>query len=57
MTLSTLQVHKYVEGMEETQLQVSTGRVRISCQDPYTNPAWSPWSAWQDLDATQQSHL
>ncbi|XP_068005432.1 interleukin-12 subunit beta-like [Melanerpes formicivorus] len=51
------QVDKYVEGVEETQLQVGTQRVRISCQDPYTNPAWSPWTAWQDLDATQQSQL
>ncbi|XP_054059375.1 interleukin-12 subunit beta-like [Rissa tridactyla] len=51
------QVDKYVEGAEETQLQERAQRVRISCQDPYINPAWSPWSAWQDVDAAQQRQL
>ncbi|XP_075606894.1 interleukin-12 subunit beta-like [Balearica regulorum gibbericeps] len=51
------QVDKYVEGAEETRLQERARRVRISCQDPYANPTWSPWSAWQDVDAAQQSRL
>ncbi|KAM6269890.1 interleukin-12 subunit beta-like [Porphyrio hochstetteri] len=51
------QVDKYVEGAEEMQLQERARRVRISCRDPYTSPAWSPWSAWQDVDAAQQSRL
>ncbi|XP_075004337.1 interleukin-12 subunit beta-like [Calonectris borealis] len=51
------QVVKYVEGAEETQLQERTRRVRISCQDPYANPTWSPWSTWQDVNAAQQRRL
>lgn len=52
-----LQVDKYVEGAEETRLQERARRVRISCQDPYANPAWSPWSDWQDVDAAPQRRL
>ncbi|XP_027586402.1 interleukin-12 subunit beta-like [Pipra filicauda] len=44
------QVERFVEGMEETQVQVGARRVRISCRDPHTPLAWSPWSPWQDLD-------
>ncbi|KAM9663402.1 interleukin-12 subunit beta-like isoform 1-T1 [Morphnus guianensis] len=51
------QVHRYVEGVEELQLQDRMRRVRISCQDPYANHAWSPWSAWKDVDAAQQHRL
>ncbi|KAM9294971.1 interleukin-12 subunit beta-like [Morus bassanus] len=51
------QVDKYTEGAEEMWLQDRARRVRISCQDPYANPAWSPWSAWQDVDAAQQRQL
>ncbi|XP_050177465.1 interleukin-12 subunit beta-like [Myiozetetes cayanensis] len=51
--LPPLQVERFVEGVEETQVQVGAQRVRISCRDPYTPPAWSPWSPWQDLNAPQ----
>ncbi|XP_075566009.1 interleukin-12 subunit beta-like [Pelecanus crispus] len=51
------QVDKYVEGTEETQLRECARRARISCQDPFTNPAWSPWSAWQGLGAARQCRL
>ncbi|KAM9286830.1 interleukin-12 subunit beta-like [Cariama cristata] len=47
---TALQADEYVEGAEEMQLRDWVRRVRISCRDPYTNPAWSPWSAWQDGD-------
>lgn len=56
VTCPALQVHRYVEGVEEMQLQDRMRRVRISCQDPYAN-AWSPWSAWKDIDAAQQHRL
>ncbi|KAM6071906.1 interleukin-12 subunit beta-like [Theristicus caerulescens] len=51
------QVDKYVESAEETRLQERARRVRISCQDPYANSAWSPWSAWQDVGAARQHWL
>ncbi|XP_042664162.1 interleukin-12 subunit beta-like [Tyto alba] len=51
------QVDKYVEGAEETRLRARARRVRISCQDPYAKPAWSPWTAWQGVDVTQQRQL
>ena len=54
VTCLALQVDKYVEGAEETQLQEHARRVRISCRDLYANPAWSPWTTWQDVGATQQ---
>ncbi|XP_072783967.1 interleukin-12 subunit beta-like [Taeniopygia guttata] len=47
------QVEQFVEGAEETPVPVGAGWVRISCRDPYTPPAWSPWSAWMGLDAPQ----
>lgn len=46
-----------MEGAEETQLWVDAQRVRISCQDPFSNLAWSPWSTWQDLNATLQRQI
>lgn len=52
-----LQQEKFVEGAEETQLWVDAQRVRISCQDPFSNLAWSPWSTWQDLNATLQRQI
>ncbi|XP_064919014.1 interleukin-12 subunit beta-like [Columba livia] len=51
------QVDRYVEGTEELRLQGRVRRVRISCQDPYANPAWSPWSSWQDVGAARQPRL
>ncbi|OPJ81201.1 interleukin-12 subunit beta-like [Patagioenas fasciata monilis] len=51
------QVDRYVEGTEELRLQGRVRRVRISCQDPYANPAWSPWSTWQDVGAVRQPRL
>lgn len=51
--LPPLQVEQFVEGAEETPVQVGARRVRISCRDPYTPPAWSPWSTWMDLNAPQ----
>ncbi|KAJ7425419.1 interleukin-12 subunit beta-like protein [Willisornis vidua] len=51
--LNGTQVQQFVEGVEETEVQVDAQRVRISCRDPYTAPAWSPWSPWQDLSAPQ----
>lgn len=48
-----LQVEQFVEGVEETLVPAGARRVRISCRDPYTPPAWSPWSAWMGLDAPQ----
>ncbi|CAN0023984.1 unnamed protein product, partial [Bubo scandiacus] len=41
------QVDEYVEGAEQTRLPELARRVRIRCRDPYANPAWSPWTAWQ----------
>ncbi|XP_035182346.1 interleukin-27 subunit beta-like [Oxyura jamaicensis] len=51
------QVEKFVEGTEETIVQGHVRRVRISCQDPYSKPSWSPWSPWQVVDAAQQHRL
>ncbi|XP_064306860.1 interleukin-12 subunit beta-like [Phalacrocorax carbo] len=50
------QVDKYMEDAE-VWLQERVQRVRISCQDPYASHAWSPWSAWQDIDAAQKHRL
>ncbi|XP_074948586.1 interleukin-12 subunit beta-like [Phalacrocorax aristotelis] len=50
------QVDKYMEDTE-VWLQERVQRVRISCQDPYASHAWSPWSAWQDIDAAQKHRL
>ncbi|XP_054149265.1 interleukin-12 subunit beta-like [Melozone crissalis] len=47
------QVEQFVEGAEEAPVPAGAGRVRISCRDPYTPPAWSPWSAWMGLGALQ----
>uniref|UniRef100_A0A8B9CVU2 Interleukin-12 subunit beta n=1 Tax=Anser brachyrhynchus TaxID=132585 RepID=A0A8B9CVU2_9AVES len=51
------QVEKFVEGAEETIVRGHVQRVRISCQDPYAKPSWSPWSPWQVVDAAQQHRL
>ncbi|XP_040411486.1 interleukin-12 subunit beta-like [Cygnus olor] len=51
------QVEKFVEGAEKTIVQGHVRRVRISCQDPYAKPSWSPWSPWQMVDAAQQHRL
>ncbi|KAM9027544.1 interleukin-12 subunit beta-like isoform 2-T2 [Ara ararauna] len=51
------QADKYVEGEEETWLWDSVQQVRISCRDPYTSPAWSPWSPWHGTGAAQQRRL
>lgn len=51
--LPPLQVEQFVEGVEETPVPAGARRVRISCRDPYTPPAWSPWSTWMGLDAPQ----
>ncbi|XP_025902958.1 interleukin-12 subunit beta-like [Nothoprocta perdicaria] len=45
------QVHEELEGTEESGLRAGAWRVRISCRDPYGSPRWSPWSAWQHLEA------
>ncbi|XP_065606333.1 interleukin-12 subunit beta-like [Cyrtonyx montezumae] len=44
------QVDAFVEGTEKMSLQERVQRVRISCQDPYTNSSWSPWSGWWEVD-------
>ncbi|XP_030331386.1 interleukin-12 subunit beta-like [Strigops habroptila] len=51
------QADTYVEGAEETWLRDRARRVRISCRDPYTSPAWSPWSPWHGTGAAQQRRL
>ncbi|XP_069711057.1 interleukin-12 subunit beta-like [Phaenicophaeus curvirostris] len=48
------QAFRYVEGAEELELQEQAQRVRISCRDPYANPAWSPWSAWKVIGAARR---
>ncbi|XP_067153348.1 interleukin-12 subunit beta-like [Apteryx mantelli] len=52
--LNGTQVDEYLEGAEETSLREGARRVRISCSDPYASPTWSPWSAWQDMEAARQ---
>ncbi|XP_015705656.1 interleukin-12 subunit beta-like [Coturnix japonica] len=43
------QVDTFVEGTEQTRLRERVRRVRISCQDPYSNSSWSPWSGWREV--------